>query len=125
MDELFKVGVGGVADFAEPDVADADVQGVVVPHTSGDMLWSWCHVPGMTKVVVGLTLQRTATPLVPKQELRGRRRSQNANNHEHGHMLVRSGAFPYVPCGSSRKRCIGVLGLHTRLALGTWASLLS
>lgn len=54
MDELFKVGVGGVADFAEPDVADADVQGVVVPHTSSDMLWSWCHKLRMSKVAVGL-----------------------------------------------------------------------
>ena len=51
MDELLEVWVGGVADFAEPDVADADVQGVVVPHTSGDMLGSWCHVQRMIKVL--------------------------------------------------------------------------
>ena len=36
MDELLEVWVGGVLDFAQPDIADSNVQGVVV----ADSTWN-------------------------------------------------------------------------------------
>ena len=35
-DELLKVGVGGFTDFSQPDVADADVERVIVADAAGD-----------------------------------------------------------------------------------------
>lgn len=35
-DELLKVGVGGFTDFSQPDVADADIERVVVADAAGD-----------------------------------------------------------------------------------------
>ena len=79
MDELLEVGVGGVMDFAQPDIADSNVQGVVVPHTSGDVLGSWCHVLGMTKVASCLVPQRIADVSQRKQERISPRMNQHAS----------------------------------------------
>lgn len=60
MDELLEVGVGGVADFAEPDVADADVQGVVVADSTWNDAGFLVHELRVTKVALSLTRRRIA-----------------------------------------------------------------
>lgn len=50
MDELLEVGVGGVLDFAQPDIADANVQGVVVADSTWNGAVFLVHQLSVTKV---------------------------------------------------------------------------
>lgn len=52
MDELLEVWVGGVLDFAQPDIADANVQGVVVADSTWNGAGFLVHQLRVTKVAV-------------------------------------------------------------------------
>lgn len=52
IDELLKVGVGGFTDFAQPDVADADIERIVVADAAGD--WFFVHEEKKIKLCIEL-----------------------------------------------------------------------
>ena len=89
MNELLEVWVGGVLDFAQPDIAYANVQGVVVADSTWNGAGFLVHELRVTKVALSLTRHRIADAGQHKQVRTNPRKSRPANIYVNGHIWAR------------------------------------